>query len=115
MVSSCASRKDSPVGRRGDSLECAVAANRFCRQRIAINRHIKFAAENFESADMIAMFVREKDAIELLRRDTALLQTQDQLPRAQPAIDKNLAMISCDQRAVSRAPAAEHRQAEHGS
>ena len=64
---------------------------------------------------MIAMFVREKDAIELLRGDTAMLQTQHQLPRAQSAINKDLAMIGCDQRAVSRAPAAEHRQAEHGS
>ncbi len=51
---------------------------------------------------MIAMFVREKDAIELLRRDTAMLQTQDQLPRAQPAIDKNLAMISCTQTETMR-------------
>jgi hypothetical protein len=38
-----------------------------------------------------------------------------QLPRAQPAIDKNLAMIGCYQRAVSRAPAAKHGQAEHGT
>jgi hypothetical protein len=37
------------------------------------------------------------------------------LPRAQAAIDKNLAMIGCDQRAVSRAPAAQHGQAEHGT
>jgi hypothetical protein len=37
------------------------------------------------------------------------------LPRAQPAIDKDLAMISRDQRAVPRAPAAEHGQPEHGS
>ncbi len=64
---------------------------------------------------MIAMFVREKDAIELFRRNAALFQAQHQLARAQPAIDENLAMIGCDQRAVPRAPAAEHRQAEHGS
>jgi hypothetical protein len=37
------------------------------------------------------------------------------LPRAQAAIDKNLAMIGCDQRAVPRAPAAQHGQAEHGT
>jgi hypothetical protein len=37
------------------------------------------------------------------------------LPRAQSAIDKKLAMIGCDQCAVSRAAASEHRQAEHGS
>jgi hypothetical protein len=64
---------------------------------------------------MIGVFVREKDAVELFRRHPALLQAQPQLPRAQPAIDKNLAVIGCDQGAVSRAPAAEHCQAEHGS
>src|SRR5436309_15963864 len=64
---------------------------------------------------MIAMFMGKQDAIQLLRHYAALLQTQNQLPRAQPAIDKNFAMIGCDQGAVSRAPAAEHNQAEHGS
>ena len=64
---------------------------------------------------MVGMFVREKNAVELLGRDAALLQAQHQLPRAQPAIYQNLAMISRDQRAVPRAPAAEHGQAEHGS
>jgi hypothetical protein len=64
---------------------------------------------------VIAMFVREKHAVELIRRDAALGQTQYQLPRAESAIDKNLAMIGCDQGAVSRAAAAEHGQAEHGS
>src|SRR5260370_25642476 len=107
-----ASGKDSPVA---VLLDRTVAANCFCRQRIAINRYIKFAAENFKSADVIAMFVREKNAIELVRDHAAMLQTQHQLSRAQPAIDKNLPMIGCDQRAVSRAPAAEHLQAEHGS
>jgi len=61
------------------------------------------------------MLVRKKDAIELLRHDATFLQTQNQLPRAQSAIDKNLAVIRRDQRAVSRAPAAEHGQAEHGT
>ena len=43
---------------------------------------------------MVAVFVRKKDAIDLLRHDAALLQAQYQLPRAQPAIDKNLAVIA---------------------
>jgi hypothetical protein len=37
------------------------------------------------------------------------------LPRAETAINEDLAMIGGDERAVSRAPAAEHGQAEHGS
>jgi hypothetical protein len=37
------------------------------------------------------------------------------LPRAQTAINENIAVIGRDQRAVPRAPATEHGQAEHGS
>ena len=109
--------KNSPVSPESfrDSLEQSVAPNCLRRERIAINRQIKFAAENFKSANVIAMFVSEKHAIQLIGRDAALGQTQYQLPRAQAAIDKNLAMTGCDQGAVSRAAAAEHGQAEHGS
>jgi len=63
---------------------------------------------------VVAVFVCKKHAIELLRHDAALLQTQYQLPRAQSAIEKNLAVPGCDKSTVSRAPAAEHGQAEHG-
>jgi hypothetical protein len=98
-----------------DSLEKSTAPNCLGRERIAINRQIKFTAENLESANVIAMFVSEKHPIQLIGRNAALAQTQDQLPRAQSAIDKKLATIGCDQCAVSRAAAAEHGQAEHGS
>src|SRR5262249_55799070 len=92
-----------------------AATERVSGESIAINRQIKFTAEHVKSADVIGVFVREKHAFELLRHDAALLETQRQLPRAQPAVDKNLAMIRRDQRAVPRAPAPEHGQAEHGS
>ena len=71
-------------------------------------------AENFKTADVIGVFVRENNAVELLRRDATLLQTQHDLPRAQTAINENFAMLGGDQRAIPRAPAAEHDQAEHG-
>ena len=96
-------------------LEQSVVANRFCGERVAINRHVKFTAENFESANMIAVLVGEKDAVELVGCDAAFRQAQHQLPRAQAAVDKNLAMLGRDQCAVPGAAAAEHRQAEHGS
>ena len=53
-------------------------------------------AENFKTADVITVFVRENNAVELLRRDATLLQTQHDLPRAQPAINENLAMLGGD-------------------
>ena len=104
--------KDSPVA---VSLERTITSNRFRRQRVGIDRHVKFSAENFKPADVVRVFVSQKHAIKLLRRNTALLEAQNQLSCAQPAIDQNLAMISGDYSAVSRATAAEHRQAEHGS
>ena len=71
-------------------------------------------AENFKTADVIGVFVRENNAVELPWCDAALLQTQHDLPRAQTAINENLAMVGGEQRAVSRAPAPEHGEAEHG-
>jgi len=64
---------------------------------------------------MIAMLVGEEHAIELGRRDPALFEPDHDLPRAQPAVHKNPAMIGSDQRAIPRAAAAEHGQSEHRS
>ena len=61
------------------------------------------------------MFVGEQDAVELLGRDSALLEPQDDLARAQSAIDQNPAMIGRDERAIPGATAAEHGQTEHGA
>jgi hypothetical protein len=71
--------------------------------------------KNLKTADVIGVFVRENNAVELLGRDATLLQSQHDLPRAETPINENLAMIGSDQGAVPRAPAPEHGQAEHGS
>ena len=107
-----ASRKQSPIP---TSLRETAASKRFGREPIAVNRQIEFVAQNFKTADVITVFVRENHAVELLWCDATLLQTQHDLSRAQPAINENFAMLGGDQRAISRAPAAEHNQAEHGS
>ena len=107
-----ASRKQSPV----PTSLCEIAGpKRLGCEPIAVNWEIEFVAENFKTADVIGVFVRENNAVELLRCDTALLETQHDLPRAQTAINENLAMVGGNQRAVSRAAAAEHGEAEHGS
>ena len=62
---------------------------------------------------MIAMFVRQEDAIELLGSDPAEREAHNELTRAQSAIDQNPAMIGRDERAVPGAAAAEHRETEH--
>ena len=76
---------------------------------------MKFPAEHFQAANVIAMFMSEEDAIELRGSDSALPEAKNELARAQAPIDQKPAMIGRDERAISRAAAAEHRQCEHAS
>jgi hypothetical protein len=62
---------------------------------------------------MIAVLMREQNAIELLGCHLALGKTEYELPRAQSTIDQQPAMFGRDQRAVAAAAAAEHGQTEH--
>ena len=59
------------------------------------------------------MFVSEEDTIEPLRSEVALLEPDDDLPRAQSAINQDSAMIGRNEGAVAGAAAAEHGEAEH--
>ncbi len=90
-----------------------AATNRFGRKRIAINWDAKFPAKHFQAANVIAVFVRNEHAIELFRRDAAKREPQDELARAQSAIDQKPAMIGREQGRIPRAAASEHREAEH--
>jgi hypothetical protein len=94
-------------------IQRTTAAHRFGGLRIRVNRHVQFPAENFEAANVVPMFVREQNAVELLGQHAALLQPENDLARAQSAIDQNLAMIGRNQRTISGTAAAEHRQTEH--
>src|ERR1700730_3258642 len=40
------------------------SAEVFRGERVTINRHVKFSAEDFQAGDMITVLVREQDAIE---------------------------------------------------
>ena len=66
-----------------------------------------------ETADVIAVFVGEKHAIELLGFDPAKFEPNNQLPRAQAAVDEQPAMIGGDEGGVTGTAAPEHRQTEH--
>ena len=104
--------KQSPVPA---SLRETTGSKRLSRKPVAVNRQLEFVTENFKPKNVIAVFVRENNAVQLLRRNSTLLQAQHDLPRAQTAINENIAMLGSDQGAVPGAPAAEHDQAEHGS
>ena len=62
---------------------------------------------------MIAMLMGEENAVEFVRRDPAEGEPEDELARAQTAVDEQPAMIGREQRAVSSAATAEHGQTEH--
>ena len=62
---------------------------------------------------MIAMLMRQEHAVDLFRRDAALLEPEHHLTRAQPAIDQDLAVLGRYQGAVPRAAAAEDGETEH--
>ena len=89
------------------------APDGFRGQRVAINRDPIFPAEHFQSADMIAVLVGEKNAVELFRPDAAKFEPEDELARAQSAVDQEPAMIGRKQGRIPRAAAPEHREAEH--
>ena len=62
---------------------------------------------------MIAVLMGKQDAIEVFGRHPALLEAEDDLARAQPAIDENFAMIGRNERAIPGTAAPEHRQTKH--
>ena len=62
---------------------------------------------------MIAMLVSQEDTVEFVRLDPAESEPEDELARAQPAIDQEPAMIGRDQGTVPGASAPEHGQTKH--
>ena len=102
--------KDSPVF----VLAQAEATNGLGRLRVAINWNGKFPAKHFQPANVIAMLMCKKQTVELLGGDATLLKADDDLARAQSAIDQNVAMTGGNESAIPGAAAAEHGQTEHG-
>src|SRR5438874_4701612 len=59
------------------------------------------------------MFVGEEHTVEPFGSDVALLEPDNDLPRAQSAIDQDPAVVGRNESAVAGAAAAEHGKAEH--
>jgi hypothetical protein len=76
---------------------------------------VKFWAQHFEPADVIAVLMSEKDTVEVFRRDPAQGEAIDELTRAESAVDQEPAMIGHDERAISGAPTSEHGQTKHAA
>jgi hypothetical protein len=82
--------KDSPIF----VLAQAEATNGLGGLCVAINWNGKFPAKHLQPANVIAMLMSKKKSIELLGGDTALLKPDNDLARAQSAINQNPAVIS---------------------
>jgi hypothetical protein len=102
--------KDSPVAMM---LERAATANGFGRLGVRINWNVEFSAENFQAANVVAVFVSEKNTVKLFRIHPALLEPKNDLAGAQSAIDQDSGMIGREERTVSGTAAPEHCQTEH--
>src|ERR1043166_3861560 len=94
-------------------IEPTVTPHRFSSQSIGINRHVMFAAQDLEPANMVAVFMGEKNSIQLFRPNAALPQPERKLARAESAIDQKVAVTGGNKRAIPRAPASKHGQTEH--
>ena len=64
---------------------------------------------------MIAVFVREKNAIQLFDTDSAKLEPRQDLARAETAVNQEPAMIGRDECTVSGTATAEHGKTKHVS
>jgi len=82
--------------------------------RISVNWNGKLPAKHLQAANVIAMLVSKKQSIELLGGNATLLKPDDDLARAQSAIDQNVAMTGGNEGAIPGTAAAEHGQTEHG-
>ena len=82
--------------------------------RIAVNWNGKLPAKHLQPANVIAMLMSKKQSIELLRGYPTLLKPDDDLARAESAIDQNVAVTGGNEGAIPGAAAAEHGQTEHG-
>ena len=81
---------------------------------VAVDRRGKLLAPHIERARVIAVLVREQDAVDLQRVHAAQRQPRPDLPRAEPAIDEQPRLRRLHQRAVSRTAAAEDGDEKHG-
>ena len=102
--------KDSPVF----VLAQAEAPNGLGRLRVAIDWNGKFSAKHLQTANVVAVLMSKKQPIDLLGSDATLLKTDDDLARAQSAINQNPAVIGGNESAIPGAAAAEDGQTEHG-
>src|SRR5205814_4621274 len=102
--------KESPVF----VLAQPEATNGLGRLCVAINWKGKLPAKHLQPANVIAMLMSKKQSIELLRGYPTLLKPDDDLARAESAIDQNVAVTGGNEGAIPGAAAAEHGQTEHG-
>jgi hypothetical protein len=85
-----------------------AAANGVCCLGSGKDRNSEMAAEHLQAANVIDVFVSDKDAVETSWVDAAISQAFRNLACAQARVDQELALVGRDQITISQAPAAEN-------
>src|ERR1700732_4993797 len=87
---------------------------RFGGPRVRVDRHAESAAEHFQTCHVIAMFMRDQNAIEACGGDPGELEPLRNLTRAKSGINEDPALACSDQSAIASTTAAKDRQTKHG-
>ena len=65
--------KNSPVA---VAIQRAVVSNGFGGESVTVNRDGEFPAKNFQTGNVVAMFMGQENAVQLFRSQSALFQPQ---------------------------------------
>src|ERR1700730_14887160 len=87
---------------------------RFGGPRVRVDRHAESAAEHFQTCHVIAMFMRDQNAIEACGGDPRPLEPLRKLTRYKSGINPDGSTSSTDQRAIPSTTAAKDRHTKHG-
>src|SRR5581483_1281757 len=99
-----------------DDGRCLAPIDGGRRQPADINRDWPLAVQNAPShqggkaGDMVAMLVRDDNAVQVLRPRTGAVQASLELAKAQPGVDQNTRFFGSHESGVSRASARQHAE-----
>lgn len=91
-------------------MEIELIPNGISRGAIAVDRELKFLGEDGEAANMIAVFVRDEDAVEGFGRASDGLEAFSDLTRTEPGVDEQPGLAGFKIRAIPGGTAAQDGQ-----
>lgn len=80
------------------------------RRAIAVNRDAQFVRQSRQAGNVVAVLVRDKDGVQILRRPADAGEALADLPQAETGIDQHPRLVGFDVGAVAGRTAAENRE-----